>query len=74
MTTTGRRLPTLSNRSQDVKNVEEKEENVETWMACDAEDCGFQMLDDDEIVTCKKNPTLSTMKRMKTRTTQQRLK
>ncbi|GFX36866.1 hypothetical protein TNCV_4000261 [Trichonephila clavipes] len=22
-----------------------------TWMACDAEDCGFQMLNDDEIVT-----------------------
>ncbi|GFX29490.1 transposable element Tcb2 transposase [Trichonephila clavipes] len=27
------------------------EEGVETWMACDAEDCGFQMLNDDEIVT-----------------------
>ncbi|GFW10184.1 uncharacterized protein TNCV_1849011 [Trichonephila clavipes] len=27
------------------------EEVVETWMACDAEDCGFQMLNDDEIVT-----------------------
>jgi len=27
------------------------EEDVETWMACDAEDCGFQMLNDDEIVT-----------------------
>ncbi|GFV24731.1 uncharacterized protein TNCV_881991 [Trichonephila clavipes] len=26
-------------------------EDVETWMACDAEDCGFQMLNDDEIVT-----------------------
>ncbi|GFW96739.1 DUF4817 domain-containing protein [Trichonephila clavipes] len=25
--------------------------HVETWMACDAEDCGFQMLNDDEIVT-----------------------
>ncbi|GFV81775.1 uncharacterized protein TNCV_1056641 [Trichonephila clavipes] len=25
-------------------------EDVETWMACDAEDCGFQMLNDDEIV------------------------
>ncbi|GFX27516.1 uncharacterized protein TNCV_4995711 [Trichonephila clavipes] len=30
---------------------EEDEEDVETWMACDAEDCGFQMLNDDEIVT-----------------------
>ncbi|GFT23352.1 uncharacterized protein TNCV_2016411 [Trichonephila clavipes] len=39
-------------------------------MACYAEDCGFQMLNEDEIVTsCKKNPTLSTIKRMKTRAT-----
>ncbi|GFX97276.1 hypothetical protein TNCV_1076471 [Trichonephila clavipes] len=30
------------------------EEGVETWMACDAEDCGFQMLNDDEIVTSVK--------------------
>ncbi|GFS83541.1 uncharacterized protein TNCV_66821 [Trichonephila clavipes] len=27
------------------------EKDVETSMACDAEDCGFQMLNDDEIVT-----------------------
>ncbi|GFX18287.1 uncharacterized protein TNCV_4305881 [Trichonephila clavipes] len=27
------------------------EEDVETWMACDGENCGFQMLNDDEIVT-----------------------
>ncbi|GFU75012.1 uncharacterized protein TNCV_3752631 [Trichonephila clavipes] len=27
------------------------EEDVETRMVCDAEDCGFQMLNDDEIVT-----------------------
>ncbi|GFW31254.1 hypothetical protein TNCV_2578351 [Trichonephila clavipes] len=26
-------------------------EVVETWMSSDAEDCGFQMLNDDEIVT-----------------------
>ncbi|GFX58214.1 hypothetical protein TNCV_4049721 [Trichonephila clavipes] len=26
-------------------------EDVETWMACDEEDYGFQMLNDDEIVT-----------------------
>ncbi|GFT75095.1 uncharacterized protein TNCV_2244701 [Trichonephila clavipes] len=46
------------------------EEVVETWMAYDAEDCGFQMLKDDEIVTsCKKNPSLSTMKWTKRRTT-----
>ncbi|GFT64241.1 uncharacterized protein TNCV_5134111, partial [Trichonephila clavipes] len=32
------------------------EEDVETWMACDAKDCGFQMLNYDEIET-KKNPT-----------------
>ncbi|GFT17101.1 uncharacterized protein TNCV_4738291 [Trichonephila clavipes] len=43
MTTTGRRLSMLSNRSQDFKNTME--------MACDAEDCEFQMLNDDEIVT-----------------------
>ncbi|GFX16240.1 uncharacterized protein TNCV_4704941 [Trichonephila clavipes] len=30
------------------------EEDVETWMACDAEDCRFQtMLNDDEIATSK---------------------
>ncbi|GFT03235.1 uncharacterized protein TNCV_3610901 [Trichonephila clavipes] len=27
------------------------EKDIETWMSCDAEDCGFQMLNDDEIVT-----------------------
>ncbi|GFY02865.1 uncharacterized protein TNCV_3507451 [Trichonephila clavipes] len=27
------------------------EENAETWIACDAEDCEFQMLNDDESVT-----------------------
>ncbi|PRD29529.1 UNVERIFIED_CONTAM: hypothetical protein NCL1_29125 [Trichonephila clavipes] len=27
------------------------EEDVETWMECNAEDCGFQMLNEDEIVT-----------------------
>ncbi|GFT64025.1 hypothetical protein TNCV_2314671 [Trichonephila clavipes] len=27
------------------------EEGVKTWMACDAEGCGFQVLNDDEIVT-----------------------
>ncbi|GFX22309.1 uncharacterized protein TNCV_1815111 [Trichonephila clavipes] len=27
------------------------EEDVENWMACDAKDCGFQMKNDDEIVT-----------------------
>ncbi|GFW43143.1 hypothetical protein TNCV_1475381 [Trichonephila clavipes] len=37
------RLSTKSNRSQDFKNAMK--------MACNAEDCGFQMLNDDEIVT-----------------------
>ncbi|GFV65042.1 uncharacterized protein TNCV_4670731 [Trichonephila clavipes] len=27
------------------------EEDVETWIECDAEDCGFQIKNDDEIVT-----------------------
>ncbi|PRD37066.1 UNVERIFIED_CONTAM: hypothetical protein NCL1_06733 [Trichonephila clavipes] len=27
------------------------EKDAETWMACDAEYCGFQMLNDEEIVT-----------------------
>ncbi|GFV22194.1 uncharacterized protein TNCV_2674361 [Trichonephila clavipes] len=27
------------------------EEDVENWMACDVEACGFQMLNDDEIAT-----------------------
>ncbi|GFV69921.1 uncharacterized protein TNCV_1982881 [Trichonephila clavipes] len=27
------------------------QEDVETWMACDSEDCGFQMLNDDKIAT-----------------------
>ncbi|GFW15746.1 uncharacterized protein TNCV_3582441 [Trichonephila clavipes] len=30
---------------------ESNEEDVDTWMACDAEDFRFQMLSDDEIVT-----------------------
>ncbi|GFW80936.1 uncharacterized protein TNCV_3780151 [Trichonephila clavipes] len=30
---------------------ERDEEDIETWMACDAEDSGFEMLNDDEIVT-----------------------
>ncbi|GFX79933.1 hypothetical protein TNCV_558321 [Trichonephila clavipes] len=38
-----------------VKSISEfqegDEEDVETCRTCDAEDCGFQMLNDDEIVT-----------------------
>ncbi|GFX27619.1 jerky-like protein [Trichonephila clavipes] len=50
------------------------EEDVENWMACDAVDCGFQMLNEDEIVTFVKNRILSTMKRMKTRTSSTTMK
>ncbi|PRD18664.1 UNVERIFIED_CONTAM: hypothetical protein NCL1_59855 [Trichonephila clavipes] len=45
------------------------EKDVETWMSCDAEDCGFQMLNDDEIVTSVQESDPVAMKRMKTRTT-----
>ncbi|GFV87527.1 uncharacterized protein TNCV_3281651 [Trichonephila clavipes] len=31
-----------------------RREDVETWMACDAEDCGFQILNEDEIVISMK--------------------
>ncbi|GFU17547.1 uncharacterized protein TNCV_617011 [Trichonephila clavipes] len=49
MTTTGRRLP-LTDYFQSIPGFQEcNEEDVETWIACDAEDCGFQMLNDDEI-------------------------
>ncbi|GFV34070.1 hypothetical protein TNCV_3979181 [Trichonephila clavipes] len=37
---------------QSIPGFQESDEaDAETWMACDAEDCGFQMLNDDEIVT-----------------------
>ncbi|GFV41625.1 uncharacterized protein TNCV_3627761 [Trichonephila clavipes] len=37
---------------QSIPGFQECDEEVaETWMACDAEDCGFQMLNDDEIGT-----------------------
>ncbi|GFW18102.1 hypothetical protein TNCV_4006421 [Trichonephila clavipes] len=36
---------------QSIPGFQELDEDVETWMACDAEDCVFQMLNDDEIVT-----------------------
>ncbi|GFX92218.1 uncharacterized protein TNCV_1741381 [Trichonephila clavipes] len=36
---------------QSIPGVQEcDEENAETWMACNAKDCGFQMLNDDEIL------------------------
>ncbi|GFV15278.1 hypothetical protein TNCV_3039271 [Trichonephila clavipes] len=33
------------------EGFQECDEDVETWMACDGEDCGFQMLNVDEIVS-----------------------
>ncbi|GFV86920.1 uncharacterized protein TNCV_2198721 [Trichonephila clavipes] len=36
---------------QSIPGFQECDEDVETWMACEAEDCGFQMLNDDKIVT-----------------------
>ncbi|GFV38598.1 uncharacterized protein TNCV_132371 [Trichonephila clavipes] len=48
MTTTGR----ITDFVQSIPGFQEcDEEDVETWMACDAKHCGFQMLNDDEIVT-----------------------
>ncbi|GFU07567.1 uncharacterized protein TNCV_2225421 [Trichonephila clavipes] len=36
---------------QSISGFQEYDEDVESWMACDAEDRGFHMLNDDEIVT-----------------------
>ncbi|GFV16513.1 uncharacterized protein TNCV_4785751 [Trichonephila clavipes] len=36
---------------RDIWGISVVEDDVETWMSCDAEDCGFNMLNDDEIVT-----------------------
>ncbi|PRD19743.1 UNVERIFIED_CONTAM: hypothetical protein NCL1_56500 [Trichonephila clavipes] len=36
---------------QSIPGFQECDGDVDTWVACDAEDCGFQMLNDDEIVT-----------------------
>ncbi|GFX29559.1 hypothetical protein TNCV_4776311 [Trichonephila clavipes] len=41
----------ITNFVPSIPGFQECDEDVETWMACDAEDCGFQMLNDDEIVT-----------------------
>ncbi|GFX48851.1 uncharacterized protein TNCV_902331 [Trichonephila clavipes] len=41
----------ITNFFQSIPEFQESdEEDVETWMARVAEDCGFQMLNDDEIV------------------------
>ncbi|GFV93229.1 uncharacterized protein TNCV_385931 [Trichonephila clavipes] len=36
---------------QSILGFQECDKDVESWMACDAEDCRFQMLNHDEIVT-----------------------
>ncbi|GFT85176.1 thioredoxin domain-containing protein [Trichonephila clavipes] len=36
---------------QSIPGFQECDEDVDTWKACDAEDCGFQILNDDEIST-----------------------
>ncbi|GFU44754.1 uncharacterized protein TNCV_2220681 [Trichonephila clavipes] len=42
----------VTNYVQSILGFQECEEkDVETWMACDAEGCGFQLLNDDEIGT-----------------------
>ncbi|GFU80338.1 uncharacterized protein TNCV_3521131 [Trichonephila clavipes] len=41
----------ITNFVQSIPGFQECDEDVETWMACGAEDCGFEMLSDDEIVT-----------------------
>ncbi|GFW21068.1 hypothetical protein TNCV_2703081 [Trichonephila clavipes] len=48
----GTTLEASSTSALDSKSVShESEEDVETWMASDAEYCVFQMLKDNEIVT-----------------------
>ncbi|GFX19366.1 uncharacterized protein TNCV_3015051 [Trichonephila clavipes] len=55
---------------QSIPGFQERDEDIETWMACNAEDCGFQMLNDDKFVICvKEESDLSTIKWMKTRAT-----
>ncbi|GFW15187.1 uncharacterized protein TNCV_173341 [Trichonephila clavipes] len=41
----------ITDYEQSIPGFQECDEDVETWRACDADDCGFQMLNDDEIVT-----------------------
>ncbi|GFV91636.1 uncharacterized protein TNCV_4762011 [Trichonephila clavipes] len=41
----------ITNFVQSILRFQECDEDVETWMACDAENCGFQMINDDDIVT-----------------------
>ncbi|GFY09271.1 hypothetical protein TNCV_775461 [Trichonephila clavipes] len=48
MRTTGREITDFV---QSIPRFQACNEDIEIWTACDAEDCGFQMLNDDEIVT-----------------------
>ncbi|GFY12215.1 uncharacterized protein TNCV_4935061 [Trichonephila clavipes] len=48
---------------------ESDEEDVETWMACAAEDYGFQMPNDKEIQTSVQEPDPVDDRRLKTMTT-----
>ncbi|GFS82815.1 uncharacterized protein TNCV_3127651 [Trichonephila clavipes] len=41
----------ITDFAQSIPGFQECDEDVETWMACDAEDCGFKILNDDEIMT-----------------------
>ncbi|PRD34625.1 UNVERIFIED_CONTAM: hypothetical protein NCL1_14010 [Trichonephila clavipes] len=50
----------ISDFAQSILGFQECDEDVETWMAYDAEDCGFQMLHDDEIVNKPRSDTLTT--------------
>ncbi|GFV67827.1 uncharacterized protein TNCV_925931 [Trichonephila clavipes] len=47
----------ITDFSHSIPGFQKCDEEVETWMACDAEDCGFQILNDDEIVTSVRRPS-----------------
>ncbi|GFY33255.1 hypothetical protein TNCV_1241051 [Trichonephila clavipes] len=42
---------TEKSKVRDIRGISVVEDDVETWMTCEAECCGFQMLNSDEIVT-----------------------
>ncbi|GFU68459.1 hypothetical protein TNCV_3869511 [Trichonephila clavipes] len=46
-----REIIAITDFVQSIPGFQECDEEVEILMACVAEDCGFQMLNDDEIVT-----------------------
>ncbi|GFW71570.1 hypothetical protein TNCV_2310051 [Trichonephila clavipes] len=41
----------ISDFLHSIPGFQEFDEDMETWVACEAEDCGFQILNDDEVVT-----------------------